>query len=148
MPGTDSSPLHPSRATATAGSRASSAASGAAAAASAAEPDVGSAVATSSAPASSSACTSRSRAWPSRASSATRVPWSAIRMRQAEQVEHVVDQLVLLIGLAEVTFHADLERALAVLFAGARSDHHDRHLAQAGVGLHVGGQLVAVHARH
>src|SRR5699024_9130162 len=146
MAGSDSSCVHPSRASSMAGSSATSTACGAAATTSPAAAETGSAVATSSAPASCRACCRRSRACPSRASSATRVPRSAIGANQPEQVEHVVHQVVLLVSLAEVALHAELERALAVLLAGPRGDHHDRHIAQAGIGLHVRGQLIAVHA--
>ena len=54
----------------------------------------------------------------------------------AEQLEHVAHQFVFLVRLAEVAVDADLERALAMLLAGTRGDHDDRHVAQARVGLH------------
>src|SRR6201991_2128690 len=77
---------------------------------------------------------------------ATATPRSAMRYP-----EHVVDlhhQVVLLVGLADVALHANVEGALAVLLASARGDHDDRDIAQARIGLHVRGELVAVHARH
>src|SRR6185312_13400166 len=58
------------------------------------------------------------------------------------------EQVGLLIRLAQVAFNADVQRALAVLVAAARGDHDNRHVAQASVRLHVGGQFIAVHTRH
>src|SRR5690606_33778436 len=115
-----------------AGSRATSTAAGASAATSATSPSPGSTDATSCAPASASADSRRSRAAPARASSSTRTaaPCSVIVLR-LQQVVDVAQQLVLLVRLAEIAFDADLEGALAMLLAGTRGDHDDRHVAQA-----------------
>src|SRR5271165_4429435 len=59
-----------------------------------------------------------------------------------------VEQLVLLIGLAEIVVDAELDRARAVLFADTRGDHDDRDMLETRVIAHVGCNLVAVHARH
>src|SRR5688572_10909334 len=107
---------------------------------------VGSTSSTRFAPASASAERRRSHAAPGRASNAARREDSLMVVRglrgDAEQFVHVPDQFRFLVRLAEVTLHADLERALAMLVAGTRGDHHDRHAAQARVALHRGGQLL------
>src|SRR6185312_10634567 len=67
------------------------------------------------------------------------------------RLQHFIDvaqQVRFAVRLAEVTLHADLERALAMLLAGAGGDHDDRHVAETRVVLHVRGQLVTVHPRH
>src|SRR5690348_15276537 len=84
-------------------------------------------------------------------SSATAGGVSVMNRLRGTLLQHLGDlqqQFRLLVGLSEVSIHADVERALAVLVAAARGDHDDRHVAQPRVGLHVSGQLVAVHARH
>src|SRR5690606_12062492 len=53
------------------------------------------------------------------------------RALQPEQLEHVAHQLDFLVRLAEVALDADLHGALAVLLAGTRGDHDDRHVAHA-----------------
>src|SRR5690606_2795991 len=146
--GSESSAPQPSRASSISGSSATNTARGAAAVTSPIDAVSGSATATTSAPASPKAACRRSRASPSRASSATRAPCSLIRLLHAQQFVHVVDQLGLLVRLAEGALHADLERALAVLLAGAPGDHHDRRRAQPRFGLHVVGQLVDGPAQH
>src|SRR5688572_21879585 len=97
----------------------------------------GSPSATTSAPASVSAVRSWSRTSPARARSATRTPGSGMGRLQPQHLEHVPHELDLLVGLAEIAVDADVERALAVLLAGARRDHDDRHVLHARVGLHV-----------
>src|SRR5688500_4045178 len=87
----------------------------------------GSPSATTSAPASVSAVRSCSRTSPARASSATRTPASGMGGLHPEHLEHVPHQFDFLVGLAEVAVDADVERALAVLLAGTRRDHDDRH---------------------
>src|SRR4249919_1571645 len=108
----------------------------------------GSASITISPPASRSAARRRSHASPGLASNATRRDSPIVRALLGQQFEHVAQQFVLLVRLAEVTLHADVERALAMLLAGTRGDHDDRHVAQARVGLHGGREFVTVHARH
>src|SRR5690606_121708 len=120
-----------SSADSTAGSSATSTAAGSAADSAATSPAVGSATCTISAPACCNAACSFSQAPPGRASSATRVASAIALLRRrhaarGQQFEHVAQQLVLLVGLAEVALHAELQRALAVLLAGARGDHDDR----------------------
>src|SRR5690606_16657897 len=103
----------------TAGSRATSTAPGAAPCSVPQSPVVGSSTSTGSAPTSRRAACRRSQAVPGRASSATRIAGSVMALRLPvdrpylrQQLEHVAQQLVLLVGLAQVALHADLERAL------------------------------------
>src|SRR5690606_28768334 len=138
----------PSMASSTLGSSATSTAWGAAARTAAESPAVGSATSTSSAPACLSADCRLSQAGPGRASSTTRLGASDTLLLLRQQFEHVAQQFVLLVRLAQVAVDADFHCALAMLLAGTRSDHDDRHVAQARLGLHRGRQLVAVHARH
>src|SRR5688572_33505121 len=88
-------------------------------------------------PASRNAARRRSQASPGRASKATRrgsaIGAAFIGKFLRQQFEHVAQQLVLLIWLSEIAVDADVERALAVLLAGTRGDHDDRHIAQARV---------------
>src|SRR5262249_45984914 len=104
---------------------------------------------TTAAPSSFSAslrCPPRPGAWDS---SATRTSWLIVLgTAQPQGFLHVAQQVGFLIRLAEIALHADFQRALAVLFAGARGDHDDRHEFQARIVLHVRGEFVAVHARH
>src|SRR6185312_4004031 len=65
-----------------------------------------------------------------------------------QDLADVVQQVGFAVRLAEIAIHADLERALAMLFARARGDHDDWHVAEAQVVLHVRGQFEAVHPRH
>src|SRR4249919_1001785 len=136
-----------SSASSTAGSRATSTVSTAATRSDCGSSVAGSASITISPPASRSAARRRSHASPGLASNATRRD-SPIRTLLRQQFEHVAEQFVLLVRLAEVALHADVERALAMLLAGTRGDHDDRHVAQALVGLHRGREFVTVHARH
>src|SRR5690606_37358494 len=106
---------------------------------------------TTCAPRSSSARRSDARALSSRPSSATDNVATALAGAATTHLQdflHVAHQFVLLIRLAEVAVDADLEGALAMLLAGTRGDHDDRDATQARIVAHVGGQLVAVHARH
>src|SRR5690606_14831812 len=148
MPGVASRPSKRSSASSTAGSRLTSTTVGWLPATVSGSRSPGSPSATSSAPRSDRARRNWSRASPGRASRATRTAVSAIDRLHAEHLEHVAHQLHLLVGLAQVTVDADVEGALAVLLAGTRGDHDDRHVLHAGVRTHVLGQLVAVHARH
>src|SRR5215469_12957411 len=59
-----------------------------------------------------------------------------------------IQELRLLVGLAQVVVDTELDGARAMLLAHTRGDHDDRHVLQAWVVAHVGGNLVAVHARH
>src|SRR3546814_18069729 len=70
---------------------------------------------------------------PARASSTTRGALRSVigTLLQLEQFVDVSHEFVLLVRLAEVALDADIHRALAVLLAGTRGDHHDRHVAQA-----------------
>src|SRR3954469_1528387 len=79
-------------------------------------------------------------------SSATDVSRSSMSL--SENVVDLHDEVVLLVRLADVAIDADIESALAMLIAGTRRDHDDRHAGEAFVGLHLRCQLIAVHARH
>src|SRR5690606_29701396 len=147
-PGSASTSSKRSIASSIAGSSATSTACGCACLTCTGSACIGSATSTSSAPASRSALAMRSQASPALASNATRGAASLAAMRDLQQLLHVAHQLRLLVRLAEVAVDAEVERALAVLLAGTRGDHHDQHVAQSWVGLHVLGQLVAVHPRH
>src|SRR3984893_1992109 len=59
-----------------------------------------------------------------------------------------IQQLRLLVGLAEIVIDSELDGARAVLLAHARGHHDDRHILQARIVAHVRGDFVAVHARH
>src|SRR3546814_2180696 len=74
----------------------------------------------------------RVRASPSRASSTTRGALRSVigTLLQLEQFVDVAHEFVLLVRLAEVELDADIHRALAVLLAGTRGDHHDRHRSE------------------
>src|SRR5690606_41682019 len=148
MSGSASRPSQSSSASSIAGSSATSTAWGVADLTSSMAAVSGSTSATTSAPASRRAWRRRSRASPSRASSTTRAADSVIRLLHAQQFIDVVDQLTLLVRLAEIALDANLECALPVLLARARGDHDDGDAAQARVRFHVRGQLIAVHARH
>src|SRR5690606_15046540 len=147
-PGASSTGSSTTSASSIAGSSATSTAWAPAPARVATSSSAGSASSTTLPPAASSAWRSRSRAWPSRARSATALEESFAGTGNPQQVVHVSHQVEFLVRLAQVTLGADFEGALAMLFAGTRGDHHDRHVAEARVGAHRGGQLVAVHARH
>src|SRR5690606_7578831 len=147
-PGASSTGSSTTSASSIAGSSATSTAWAPAPARVATSSSAGSASSTTLPPAASSAWRSRSRAWPSRARSATALEESFAGTGNPQQVVHVSHQVQFLVRLAQVTLDADFESALAMLFAGTRGDHHDRHVAEARVGAHRGGQLVAVHARH
>src|SRR5690606_22094989 len=136
------------RASSTAGSSATSTAWTWAPARVATSSSTGSASSTTLPPAASSAWRNRSRAWPSRASSATALEESVAGTGDPQQVVHVSHQVQFLVRLAQVPLDADFESALAMLLAGTRGDHHDRHVAEARIGAHRGRQLVAVHPRH
>src|SRR5215831_5815932 len=53
--------------------------------------------------------------------------------REPQGFLQVTQQVGFLVRLAEIALDADFQRALAVLLAGARGDHNDRHLLQARV---------------
>src|SRR5580658_1078750 len=59
-----------------------------------------------------------------------------------------VEQLAFLIWLAEVIIDAELDGARPMFFTDPRGDHDDRNVLEARIVAHVGGDLVAVHARH
>src|SRR6266404_3265657 len=59
-----------------------------------------------------------------------------------------VEQLTFLVRLAEIVVDADLDGARPMLLADPRSDHHDRNVLEAWIVAYVGGNFVAVHARH
>src|SRR3546814_14636835 len=84
----------------------------------------------------------RVRASPARASSTTRGALRSVigTLLQLEQFVDVAHEFVLLVRLAEVALDADIHRALAVLLAGTRGDHHDRHVPQARVVRHLRGK--------
>src|SRR2546423_1923764 len=60
----------------------------------------------------------------------------------------VLQELGLLVRLAEEGVNAELRGLVAVLVRGARRDDDDRDAGGARVATHVPGQVEAVHARH
>src|SRR3954467_7148216 len=69
-------------------------------------------------------CPPRWLAW---YSSATRMSAAVeeLRTTQPQCFLHIAQQIRFLIGLAEITFHADFQCALAMLLAGTRCNHDD-----------------------
>src|ERR1700722_20577295 len=67
---------------------------------------------------------------------------------QPQRFLHIAQQIRLLVRLAEITFNADLERALTMLLAGTRRYHDDGYQFETRIVFHVGGAFVAVHAWH
>ncbi|KFB71032.1 MAG: hypothetical protein AW09_003848 [Candidatus Accumulibacter phosphatis] len=61
---------------------------------------------------------------------------------------HQAQQLLFLIGLAEIVIDSQLDGVLTVFVCRSRGDHDDRDHAQAVVGTHVAGELETIHARH
>src|ERR1041384_3681725 len=59
-----------------------------------------------------------------------------------------LEQLRLLVRLAEVIVDADLDGARAMLLAHARRDHDDRDAREPRIRAHLRRHFVTVHARH
>src|SRR5271169_5340284 len=59
-----------------------------------------------------------------------------------------VEQLAFLVWLAEVIIDAELNGAGTMFFTHSRCDHYDRNMLEARIVAHVGGNFIAVHARH
>src|SRR5678815_4987880 len=68
--------------------------------------------------------------------------------RGAEERRDLLQQLGLLVGLAEEGVDAERRGLAAVLLRGTRRDHDDRDVARARVAAHVARKVEAVHARH
>src|ERR1022692_33031 len=67
---------------------------------------------------------------------------------QRQELPEIAQQLLFLVGLAEVRIDAELFGAVAMLFGGTRGNHDDRNLREVGVCLDRLRKFEPVHSRH